>query len=128
MESPVKTNRETDFLKGFVGLMLYWLVGEWLVALLNIAIPGAIAGMLLLLSISLLRKRIAPPITHASHGLLSHLSLLYVPAGVGLMTHTTLLAKHGFAMLATLVLSTLVTLAITALSLKLLLARNKTPK
>ncbi|MDB5813464.1 MAG: putative effector of murein hydrolase LrgA [Rhodocyclales bacterium] len=115
----------TDFLTGFVGLMAYWLAGELLVSMLGIGLPGPVAGMLLLLGVSMLRKRVAAPVSHASHGLLSHLSLLFVPAGVGIMSQATLLAEHGLGMIATLVLSTAVTLVITGLTLKLLLARRK---
>lgn len=103
--------------------MAYWLVGELIVSWLGISLPGAVAGMLLLLAVSLIRKRVAHPVADASHGLLSHLSLLYVPAGVGILDHARLLAAHGLGMLATLILSTAVTAAVTALTLKFLLAR-----
>lgn len=108
--------------------MAYWFMGELIVSLLGISLPGAVAGILLLLVVSLLRKHVAAPVSAASHGLLSHLSLLYVPAGVGIMNHAKLLTEHGLGMLATLVLSTIVTLAVTALTLKALLARRKKPQ
>ena len=110
---------------GFVGLMAYWLAGELLVNLFDISLPGPVAGMLLLLGVSMLRKRVAPSVAQAGHGLLSHLSLLFVPAGVGIVSQRQVLAEHGFGMLATLVLSTAVTLTITGLTLKFLLARRK---
>ena len=116
---------QTIFLSGFVGLMAYWLVGELLVGILGLNLPGAVAGMLLLLVVSLVRKRVSPGVSHASHGLLANLSLLYVPAGVGIMTHAALLTEHGLGMLATLVLSTAITLAVTALTLKFLLSRSR---
>jgi len=121
----VKTSNQTDFLTGFVGLMAYWLAGELFVNMFGISLPGPVAGMLLLLGISMLRKRVAPSVSQASHGLLSHLSLLFVPAGVGIVSQHQVLAEHGFGMLATLILSTAVTLAVTGLTLKFLLARNK---
>jgi holin-like protein len=122
----MKTSNHTDFLTGFVGLMAYWLAGELLVSLLGIGLPGPVAGMLLLLGVSMLQKRVTPAISHTSHGLLSYLSLLFVPAGVGIMTQAGLLAEHGLGMLATLVLSTAVTLGITGLTLKFLLGRRQT--
>ncbi|MDB5800270.1 MAG: LrgA family protein [Rhodocyclales bacterium] len=121
----MKNSNHTDFLTGFVGLMAYWFIGELLVNLLGVSLPGPVAGMLLLLGVSLLRQRVAPSVAQASHGLLAHLSLLFVPAGVGIMSQAALLAEHGFGMLATLVLSTAVTVAITGLTLKFLLARRK---
>lgn len=118
----------TDFLAGFVGLMLYWLVGEFLVAQLGLGLPGPVAGMLLLLAVSMVRKRVAPAVSHAGHGLLSHLSLLFVPAGVGIIDQANLLVQHGAGMIATLFLSTAVTLAVTALTLKHLLTRRHKSK
>jgi holin-like protein len=121
----VKTTPHIDFLTGFVGLMAYWLAGELIVSMVGISLPGAVAGMLLLLVVSLSRKHVAASVSHASHGLLSNLALLYVPAGVGIVNHASLLTEHGLGMLATLVLSTAVTLAVTALTLKFLLARRR---
>ena len=49
--------------------------------------------------------------------LLSHLSLLFVPVGVGVMTHLGLLGQYGVRMLVVIVLSTWIGLAVTALVL-----------
>jgi holin-like protein len=49
---------------------------------------------------------------------LSHLSLLFVPVGVGVMTHLGLLSQYGLRMLLVVVLSTWVGLAVTALLLR----------
>jgi hypothetical protein len=46
--------------------------------------------------------------------LLSHLSLLFVPVGVGVMTHLALLSAHGLQLVAVIVLSTWVGMAVTA--------------
>lgn len=113
------------FLRGLTGLLAFWLVGEWLSRVLNLPLPGTVSGMLLLLGFCFVRGRSTPAITSASHALLSQLALFFVPAGVGLLAHGKLLAEHGLAMLATLALSTVLTLAVTALSLKYLLAKRK---
>jgi putative effector of murein hydrolase LrgA (UPF0299 family) len=47
--------------------------------------------------------------------LLANLSLLFVPAGAGITSHAATLAEHGVGLIAALVLSTAVTLAVTAL-------------
>jgi holin-like protein len=49
----------------------------------------------------------------ASRGLLAHLSLLFVPAGVGIVQKLDLLAEHGFAILLILAVSVVVTLLVT---------------
>ena len=49
--------------------------------------------------------------------MLAHLSLLFIPVGVGVMTHLALLSQYGGRMLLVLVLSTWIGLAVTALVL-----------
>lgn len=110
-----------SFMSGFAILLACWLLGEFLSRALQLSLPGTVAGMLILLGLCLLRRHVPTSVESASHGLLSHLSLLFVPAGVGIMQHTSLLARYGLAMLVTLVLSTVITLAVTGLVLKHLL-------
>jgi putative effector of murein hydrolase LrgA (UPF0299 family) len=45
--------------------------------------------------------------------LLAHLSLLFVPAGVGVVQRLDLIAEHGVAVAAILALSVIVTLLVT---------------
>ncbi len=49
--------------------------------------------------------------------LLSHLSLLFVPVGVGMMTHLSVVSQYGLRMLLVIVLSTIAGLAVMVLSL-----------
>jgi putative effector of murein hydrolase LrgA (UPF0299 family) len=49
----------------------------------------------------------------ASRGLLAHLSLLFIPAGVGVVQKLDLLAEHGVAILSILAVSVVVTLLVT---------------
>lgn len=56
-----------------------------------------------------------------ANGLLMHLSLLFVPVGVGIMTHLALVSKYGWQLLITLVLSTWIGLLVTALVFRALL-------
>ena len=50
---------------------------------------------------------------NASRGLLAHLSLLFVPAGVGVVQKLDLVAEHGIAVAAVLAVSVAVTLLVT---------------
>ena len=50
---------------------------------------------------------------NASRGLLAHLSLLFVPAGVGVVQKLDLVAEHGIAVAAVLAISVAVTLLVT---------------
>ena len=54
------------------------------------------------------------PVSACADFLLSHLSLLFVPVGVGVMTHLGLVSQYGGRMLLVILLSTLIGLAVTA--------------
>jgi holin-like protein len=67
----------------------------------------------------------------ASRGLLANLSLLFVPAGVGVVQKLDLVAEHGIAFLGVLAVSVLVTLLVTVatflLASRLMLRARKAP-
>ena len=50
---------------------------------------------------------------NASRGLLAHLSLLFVPAGVGVVQKLDLIAAHGIAIVIVLLVSVIMTLLAT---------------
>ena len=62
-----------------------------------------------------------PPVRQAvgaaAQVLLSHLSLLFVPVGVGVITHLEIVTRHGLQLLVVIVLSTWIGMAVTALAL-----------
>ena len=64
------------------------------------------------------------PVSACADFLLMHLSLLFVPVGVGVMTHLALVSQYGMRILSVLVLSTLIGLAITAAGLHWLQRRQ----
>ncbi|HEY5789725.1 MAG TPA: CidA/LrgA family protein [Gammaproteobacteria bacterium] len=109
-------------LTGFALLLAYQLVGEVLAVGVGVPIPGPVIGMLLLLLTLVLRRGAAAP-DAAADTLLSHLSLLFVPAGVGVMVHAARLQGEWLPIVAALVVSTLVTLVVTALVLRWLVRR-----
>ncbi len=107
-------------LRGLAVLLLCQCVGEVLARGLRLPLPGPVLGMLLmllLLNVPALRE----PVGAAAEQLLQHLSLLFVPVGVGVVTHLGLLSQYGLRMVVVLVLSTLVGLAVTALVLQVLM-------
>lgn len=60
-----------------------------------------------------------------ANGLLMHLSLLFVPVGVGIMTHLALVSSYGWQLFIALVLSTWIGLLVTAVVFRTLLLRFK---
>ncbi|MGB4115488.1 MAG: CidA/LrgA family protein [Polaromonas sp.] len=103
-------------LRGLAWLLVFQSVGELLARGLKLPFPGPVVGMLLLL-LALRFEAVRGPVSQCADFLLSHLSLLFVPVGVGVMTHLSLVNQFGFRMLAVIVLSTLVGLTVTVLSL-----------
>lgn len=91
------------------------LVGEAAVVGLGLPIPGPVAGMAFLFAGLLAHRAIPDDLATVGDGLVGHLSLLFVPAGVGVMLHADLLRRDGAAILVALVVSTLAAIAVTAL-------------
>ena len=103
-----------QFINGITILLIYQLVGEISVRLLGIPVPGPVLGMVMLFITLLLRGKAGESLDTASTALLSHLSLLFVPAGVGMMVHFEHIASEWLSISIALLLSTLVTMAATA--------------
>ena len=106
-------------------ILLCQLAGEVIVRGLALPMPGPVLGLLLLLVLLLARDRFAvlargplhqDGVENASRGLIAHLSLLFVPAGVGVMQKLDLIAAHGIAIAAVLAISVVVTLLVTVLT------------
>jgi putative effector of murein hydrolase LrgA (UPF0299 family) len=90
------------------------LIGEFAVSTADIPFPGPVAGMILLFIFLLIRGSIPEELGHVSAALLNNLSLLFVPAGVGVMVHFELLGTDALPLTIALVVSTLLTIAVTA--------------
>ena len=103
-------------LRGLVWLLVFQSTGELLARGFALPLPGPVIGMVLLL-LALRSPVVQKPVSETAQFLLSHLSLLFVPVGVGVMTHISLISQYGVRMLAVVVLSTLAGLAVTALAL-----------
>lgn len=104
-----------SFLNGITILLIYQSLGEISVRLFSIPVPGPILGMLLLFLTLILRRRSTTSLDEASSAILTHLSLLFVPAGVGLMVHFERIANEWLPITIALLLSTIITLITTTL-------------
>jgi len=102
------------WLYGLTGLLVFQLLGEMSVRLLHLPVPGPVVGMLLLLGWLFWRGDTPPALDQAAKGLLSHLSLLFVPAGVGAMIYLDALMANVWAVVLSLTLGTVLTLMVTA--------------
>lgn len=105
-------------------LLIFQLIGEVVARWLSLPVPGPVIGMLLLFASLVLRGGADQELQSTSQNLLQHLSLLFVPAGTGVMLHLHRVADEWQALLAALLISTLATLVITALVMKLCLGNQ----
>jgi len=118
-------------------ILLCQLAGEVFVRGLALPMPGPVIGLMLLLVLLMARDRFAAlargplqgdGVESASRGLLANLSLLFVPAGVGVVQKLDLVAEHGIAFLGVLAVSVLVTMLVTVATFLLasrLMARGR---
>lgn len=97
-------------LHGLTLIFICQLAGEALVRLLGVPVPGPVAGMVILLVGLVVAGGPTAPVRHAGTGLLSHLPLFYVPAGVGLIAHGARLKADWLPILLAIVGSTLLTM------------------
>lgn len=86
---------------------------KWLVAQVGLPIPAAILAMLLLCALLLSRVVKEEWIKPAANPLLHWMGLFFVPAGVGVIEHLSLLKAEGAALIASAAISTLLILLAT---------------
>jgi len=102
-------------------LLAFQLIGEAATFALALPVPGPVLGMTLLLVVLALRRGLLARVRPTTSTLLTHLSLLFVPAGVGVMVHGARLAAEGLAIVVAIVVSTVLALGATALAVRALL-------
>ena len=113
----------SPFLAGATWLLLFQCAGEVVSRVLGLPVPGPVVGMLLLFVALRFRDRIPESIGVAADALARHLSLLFVPAGVGVMMYFGRLAGEWLPIAVALLLSTIATLAVAALTFAALARR-----
>jgi holin-like protein len=117
----------SPLLAGLTWLLVVQCAGEAVAHATGASVPGPVLGMAILLVALRLRdgRGAAPdaPLGVAADGLARHLSLLFVPAGVGVMLHASRLAHEAGALAAALIGSTVLALATAALTFQWLVRR-----
>ena len=99
-------------------LVVCQFIGEVAARALGLPLPGPVLGLLLLLALLIERGGPDEAMRTASGGLLRHLSLLFVPAGVGVMTQWDALRANWLAAGVAILVSTAVGLGVTALVMR----------
>ncbi len=102
------------------------LIGEVLVRLLGLPLPGPVLAMALLFVLLAGLGRVPESLERLTNTLLQHLSLLFVPAGVGVIVYLPLVAEQWLPIGAALIGSTLLTVAVTGWVMSKLAGRSDT--
>lgn len=93
-------------------------IGELFVGTLVLPVPGPVVGMISLFLFLLFFGSIPADLAGVSDGLLKNMSLLFVPAGTGVMMHFDILTQELMPISAVLVVSTIATIVVTALMMR----------
>lgn len=97
-------------------LLTCQLAGEALTRSAGLPLPGPVLGMLLLVAGLVALPRLADLLRPVTQGILGHMSLLFVPAGVGVVGHAAAFGGQGPGLMLALVLSTVAAIAVGALT------------
>ncbi|PRO71246.1 murein hydrolase transporter LrgA [Alteromonas alba] len=101
-------------LYGWLIIIGCYLVGEFFVLVTDLPLPGALIGLLLLLSGLLLRQRPAVTVGRGAQPLLTHMSVLFVPAVIGVGLFWAEVSENALGIALALVATTIVALGFTA--------------
>lgn len=111
-------------LHAFAILLVFQVVGEIISYLLKLPVPGPVIGMILLFAWLAFDDRLLQRIQGTTSAILKHLSLLFVPAGVGVMVHAKRIGGEWFAIGVALIISTVLAIATTAWVTRALMRRQ----
>ena len=92
-------------------LLVCQLAGEVAARTLHLPLPGPVIGMAFLFA-ALVAVRPLSAIAPTARALLSHLSLLFVPAGVGVVGHLATFGSQGPALAMAIVASTVLAILV----------------
>lgn len=95
-------------------LLVLQLLGTIFIRFTGIPLPGPVVGMLVLFVYLLWRGATPKAFEATTRGLLQNLALLFVPAGVGIITHLHAVAEQWLALSVTLIASATVAIVVTA--------------
>jgi holin-like protein len=116
---PVDSNppkhKEAAVTRSLAILLAFQCLGEAISRGTGVPIPGPVIGMVLFLCLLSAAPSVTQHVEYVSRGLLNHLSLLFVPAGVGVMVFADQMNGQVIIIALALVASTILSIAVAAL-------------
>lgn len=115
-------------LHGLLLLLACQMTGEALARATSLGIPGPVLGMAILAVLLVWRPALNAVAAPVATTLLSNLSLLFIPAAVGVVQVLPLLRTEGVAIAAAVLVSTVASLIVTALTFRAVVRlRSRSP-
>ncbi|MEI4471438.1 CidA/LrgA family protein [Frigidibacter sp. MR17.24] len=114
-------------LAAILTIFLFQLGGEVLTRFAHLPIPGPVIGMVAMAAGFVLSPRLLALVRPVAQTLLGHLSLLFVPAGVGIVSQIDVIRQQGVALILALVVSTLLAIAVGAVVFELVARATGNP-
>ncbi len=111
-------NPHALMIAGLVQILLWQGAGELISHFAFPSIPGPVIGLMLLLGFLSVRGTIPQSMALVADSFSQHLGLLFVPAATGVILFLPQLRQHALAIMAALMGSVVLTIAVTALVLR----------
>jgi holin-like protein len=99
-----------------LALLACQLIGESIARAASLPIPGPVLGMVIMLALLTLSPRFTAFMRPVAQGIIAHLSLLFVPAGVGVVGHFAALGVQTLTLLMAIIVSTILAIAVGSLT------------
>ena len=113
---------------GIFLILLFYLLGCFVAALIGNFVPGSVIGMILLFC-ALSLKWVRPGhVKKVSMFLLDNMMLFFIPVGVGLITSYTLLSRYMLAIIVASWVSTVLVIAVVGLVEQKLESKKRSKK
>ncbi len=106
---------------GWLIIVACYLVGEFLVLVTDAPVPGALIGLIILLAGLLLQQRPVVAVSRGAQPMLSHMSVLFVPAVIGVGLFWDTVTANALGIVLALLVTTVISLGFTAWIAQLLL-------
>ncbi len=111
-------------LHALAALLLFQLLGELIVRWTGLPLPGALAGMVLLLCALVLRGRVPEPLERATSRLFRHMMLMFIPLVAGVVMHYERVSAEWLPFVVACLAGAAITIVVTALTLQWLMKRT----